>query len=188
MMIGGMFISPLFQIYMTYKVKGVSQMNRKIIIAKWVVIIVYALAVIALYFNFENVGYSVFEVVAYFALLILLFSAWMVVVFLCATSHFAKLMITWKMMQAEKQLGNISDTQIESYRRKIKGDYITMKFRSKGIPIEDWEKKRNCIQSAINYTIISDFSYYKGNWDIITFDARKGRVYTDAGRLFEDGI
>ncbi|MCL2568810.1 MAG: hypothetical protein FWE12_05165 [Oscillospiraceae bacterium] len=161
-------------------------MNRKIIIIKWVAVIVYALAIIALYFNFENIGYSVFSVIGYFVLLIVSFSGWMVVVFVCATSHFAKMIINRKMEQAERQLGNISHTQLDSYRRNMVGDYVTLKFRSVGVTKEDWENKRSCVQSALNYTIIGEIDYYKGNWDVIVFDARKGRSCTDSGGLYDD--
>jgi len=161
-------------------------MNRKIIIIKWVVVIVYALAIIALYRNFENVGYSVFSVIGYFVLLIVSFSGWIVVAFVCATSHFAKMMINWKLYQAEKQLGHIANTTLISYRRSMTDDYVTLKFRSCGVTKEDWENKRSCVQSALNYTIIGEIDYYKGNWDVIVFDARKGRSCTDSGGLYDD--
>ena len=163
-------------------------MNRKIIIAKWVAVIVYALAVIALYSNFENIGYSVFEVVAYLFLFNVLIGTWFVMVYVFATSYFAKLMIQKKIDNASCYIGSISNVTLKSYKRSLTGDYVTMRFCSVGVPIENWESKLAEFQSVINYTIIGDIENYKNHLDVVIFDARKGRAKENDEVLYDDGF
>ena len=163
-------------------------MNKKIRITKGIIILIYTLAVVTLYFNFSNIGDSVSGVLVYLFLLNVMIGFWFVLTFAFATNFIEKKMIQRRLEQAKKQLGNISYTQLDSYKRSTTGDFVTLKFRSCGVTKEDWENKRSCVQSALNYTIIGDIEYFKNRFDVIIFDARKGRSCTDLGGLYDDEI
>jgi len=187
--IWGDFTSPLFSNLQRHmKSKEIAGMNKKIRIIKVIVTVIYTLAVVALYFNFSNIGDSVSGVLAYLFLLNVMVGVWIVMVFMFATNFIEKKMIQRKLEQAEKQLGNISYTQLDSYKRSASGDFVTLRFRSCGVTKEDWENKRACVQSAINYEIIGEIEYFKNRFDVIVFDAKKGRQDQDLGGLVDDEI
>ena len=166
--------------------------NRKIIIAKRIFILGYPIIVFLLWQIFatpevfNNISLANFLSVAMHS--ILLFVAvtfWIGLTYILISCYFSKWMIKRRLKQAEKALGNLATATLISYKPNVKGNYITMRWRSCGIPVETWTDKKKSIQASINYTIIGEIENDGSDLSIVVFNAKKGRQYPKKEVLYE---
>jgi len=163
-------------------------MNRNIRILKIATVAIYMVTVFVLWSRFAGIGDSILSGAIHIMALNLAVMVWCGMVYVFSTCFFEKIAIQKKIDNASCYIGNISKVTLKSYRRSMTGDYVTMRFCSEGVPIENWESKLAEVQSVINYTIIGEIEYYKNHWDVIVFDARKGRPPEKNEVLYDDGF
>jgi len=151
-------------------------MNQIIRFCKVLALIAFALVVFLIWRRFDDS-----QAFLTMAFLVVSALAWLLLAGMFVTCHFEKMAIQKKLSQAELGLEEIAAAKIKAYEPK--GNYVTMHFRSEGVPAEVWEAKRQTVQSAINYTILGRIEPAPKDWGIITFRARKGRPQTSKGVL-----
>ena len=111
---------------------------------------------------------------------------WGLLVYLFASCYFEKQMIQTKLEKAKGGLGEIANATIKAYHPSRRGNYITFRFRSDGVPAEAWEAKRAAVQSALNYTILGRIESGPNDWGLVVFRARRGRPQANK-EVLDDG-
>ena len=114
-----------------------------------------------------------FQSVVTVAFLIVSAVIWLILAVLFASCYFEKMVIQKKLTKAALGLEEIAAANIRSY--KPSGNYVTLQFRSEGVPAEVWEESRLAVQSALNYTILGRIEPAPKDWGVVTFRARRGR-------------
>ncbi|MCL2213204.1 MAG: hypothetical protein FWB93_05190 [Oscillospiraceae bacterium] len=145
--------------------------NKTIRRLKIAVITAFALGIGAFYWSHsETMHPLIFAPI--FALLVAL---WLGIAYVFAACFVAKWSIQRRLAKVEcSTLKNIRLAKLKAYRRSRKGEFVTMVFYSAGVPASEWEKHREAIQSAINYTIIGEIKASENDLGIIIFDAFRG--------------
>ena len=155
--------------------------NEQITIIKTAIVFAYTLFAIFLMSQFPT-G-SIFFTISHFLLINVSIAIWFIMVFVFATNYIERRIIEMKLERAEKSVGEIANTMLFKYKRHT--THVTMKFRSCGVCVEDWENKKARIQAAINYRILS-IEHDEKDFGIIIVNAIKGCSQINTGVLYDD--
>ena len=104
-------------------------------------------------------------------------------IYIFATNQITIWKVQRDLINAEKSLGNIADATLIKYKHHEY--HVTMTFRSKCACVEDWEKKKSQVQSAINYMIFGISHAHDDHGEII-IKALKGCRQNNMGSLYDD--
>lgn len=145
---------------------------KAIAVISLIIAFLYVYQRYAVHYSFDNLTIEyVFMITLQTIIIIISLILLTGIVFLITTSFIQRKIINYNIKKSQNVLDRMSGISIISYKHK--DNYIRMKFKSIGITIDDWNEKRDMIQSVINYKIIGNIENDKNDYRTIIIHARK---------------